>query len=137
MTGEVFVNLRCDLRLSFERASHDTFALNLNGGRVLRSSMLLTLLSLTACGTSHVVLMAPRTAPGRSFVCQANTNPGNCTPAPDSDPSSQTVSGTRYVNLPPECNGLVNKVIVRDISKDTASVFVICAPPENQSGSTP
>jgi hypothetical protein len=47
------------------------------------------------------------------------------------------VSGSRYVNLPPECNGLVNKVIVRDIDKADASVFVICAPPDNPPGSTP
>lgn len=102
-----------------------------------RLSILLSFLSLAACAPRHVVLMAPLTAPGSSFVCRATTDSDNCVPATTSNPGGETVSGSLYANLPAQCKGLVNKVIVRDLNKPAPTVEVTCAPADNQDGSTP
>lgn len=87
-------------------------------------------LLLAACGTRHLVLMPPMTSPGLHFVCDPVAKEGNCRLDPDWDPSKEALSGSVYVNLPAECRGLVNKIVVQRLRSGHPTVFVTCAPPE-------
>lgn len=95
-----------------------------------RLPFLLPLIALVACAPKHVVLQGPLTERQLEFECESNQAPENCAPSKSSVSADESVSGSVYINMPEECSGHFNKIIVRNVNTRTPSVYVVCAAPD-------
>jgi hypothetical protein len=76
----------------------------------------------------HVRMQSPDTAPGARYTC--NKQSKECTPATTDVPAELNQSGTTFVNLPRQCQGRINQIVVLDADTSNPQVDVTCAPAE-------
>ena len=84
------------------------------------------LLLSSAC-SHHVYLQVPDTSPGARYTCRGT---GECKPATTDVPSDLNRRGTVFVNLPRQCQGHIQRIVILDADSDEPVVDVTCAPIE-------
>lgn len=99
--------------------------------------LLLVLGISTGCAPKHVMLWTGESATGSLFECTQVDKSYTCVPSKDETLINETLSGTIYVNLPKECAGRFHQILLHDVPSGKPRIFVKCAPPENDPGSTP
>jgi hypothetical protein len=86
----------------------------------------ISLALLCACGSRNLRLVNPDTAPGPRYACWASV--GCARAADDTDVSSELdPSETAVVDLPRECAGRIEQIVVLDSGSSKPKVYVTCA----------
>jgi hypothetical protein len=100
---------------------------------LVMASMLVPVVSLGCAGARHVRMNAPATAPGSRYACtpiERGSSEIRCQPATSDVPAEENKDGTLFFNLPSECEGRFNQIIVYDAESGHPKLAVKCAPRE-------
>jgi hypothetical protein len=79
---------------------------------------------LCSCGGRHVRLVNPDATPGSRYTCWGNVG---CSTATTDVSSELDPSETTVVNLPHECAGRIQQIVVLDAGSSKPEVHVTCA----------
>lgn len=81
------------------------------------------LLVLLGCGHHHVRLQSPGTSPTEQYVCRGVAA---CAEATEIDPAALDRPGTTTIDLPAECHGIIESIVILGADSDHPEVHVTC-----------
>jgi hypothetical protein len=89
-------------------------------------------LGVAGCGTQHISLVSPGTAPaGSQKNCRTIPPSNNCSDTTTDVPADQNQAGTAFINLPATCGGRIHRIVIHDVGSKSPVAYVECALKEN------